>query len=181
MAYRYCWSCGTLLHEPPPTYCEHCGQRHFRNPKPCGEAIVIEHGRVLLMRRAKEPFKDAWDVPGGFCEGDEHPMHAAERELEEELGIAAEAVAYVGTWIDVYGPPAVDGIQEHTVNSAYIMRLRAPIDELRLQADEVLEAGGFRSTRCRAAGFPGHMRPMLAAATDRYSAPDVRALPDRIW
>jgi ADP-ribose pyrophosphatase YjhB (NUDIX family) len=182
MAYRYCWSCGTLLHEPPPTYCEHCGQRHFRNPKPCGEAIMIERGRVLLMRRAKEPFKYAWDAPGGFCEGDEHPMHAAERELEEELGIAADAVAYIGTWIDVYGPPAADGIQEHTVNSAYIMRPQTPpVRELRLQADEVLEAGWFPLDALpEPLAFPDHMHPMLAAAADRSARP-FEPLPDRSW
>jgi ADP-ribose pyrophosphatase YjhB (NUDIX family) len=182
MAYRYCWSCGKLLHEPPPTYCEHCGQRHYRNPKPCGEAIVIEQGRVLLMRRAKEPWKDAWDAPGGFCEGAEHPMHAAERELEEELGIAAEAVAYIGTWIDVYGPPAVDGVQEHTVNSAYIMRLHAPTGELRLQADEVLEAAWFGLDALpEPLAFPDHMHAMLAAAASRVDQPMDEPLPDRIW
>ena len=142
---------------------------------------MIEDGRVLLMRRAKEPWKGAWDAPGGFCEGDEHPMHAAERELEEELGIAAEAVAYIGTWIDAYGPPAVDGIQEHTVNSAYIMRPRTPAGELLLQAEEVLEAGWFALDALpEPLAFPDHMRPMLAAAAVRCTRP-FEPLPDRIW
>ncbi len=181
VSYRYCWSCATPLAEPPPTYCRHCGQRHFLNPKPCGEAVVIERHRVLLLRRARDPWQGAWDVPGGFCEGGEHPMHAAERELAEELGIEAEAVAYVGTWIDVYGPPARDGIQEHTLNSSYLMRRREPVGDLRLQADEVLEAGWFALDELpRPLGFPDHLDAMLRAAARAHEG-RADPLPDRTW
>jgi ADP-ribose pyrophosphatase YjhB (NUDIX family) len=154
---------------------------HYLNPKPCGEAVVIEDRRVLLMRRARDPWRGAWDVPGGFCEGDEHPMHAAERELAEELGIAAEAVAYVGTWIDAYGPPAPDGVQLHTVNSSYLMRLREPLGALQLQADEVTEAGWFGLEELpEPLGFPGHMEMMLRAAAKLDGRPS-GPLPDRTW
>jgi ADP-ribose pyrophosphatase YjhB (NUDIX family) len=178
---RFCFNCGQTLAEPPPTYCQHCGQRHFLNPKPCGEAVVIEAGRVLMLRRAREPWKGGWDVPGGFCDGGEHPMHAAERELEEELGIEAQAIAYAGTWIDTYGPPALDGIQEYTVNSAYLMAPRAPVADLRLQPEEVLEAGWFDFDALpEPLGFPDHLRPMLRAAAGLHGKP-TEPLADRIW
>jgi ADP-ribose pyrophosphatase YjhB (NUDIX family) len=177
---RYCSSCGTALSGPPPTRCGRCGAVHYLNPKPCGEAILIEDRRVLLLRRASEPWQGAWDVPGGFCEGDEHPMHAAERELAEELGVTAEAVAYVGTWIDAYGPPAPDGVQLHTANSSYLMR-RDVGGELRLQAEEVTEAGWFRLDELpRPLGFPGHMETMLRAAA-RLDGRPAGPLPDRTW
>ncbi len=142
---------------------------------------MIEQGRVLLLRRARDPWRGAWDVPGGFCEGGEHPMRAAERELSEELGIEAEAVAYVGTWIDVYGPPALDGVQEHTLNSSYLMRLAEPVGDLRLQADEVLEAGWFPLDGLPdPLGFPDHMGAMLSAAA-RVHEGSATPLPDRSW
>ncbi len=43
--------------------------------------------KVLLIRRAAEPFKDRWALPGGFVEIDESLETAAARELQEEAGV----------------------------------------------------------------------------------------------
>ncbi|MFJ8195537.1 NUDIX domain-containing protein [Streptomyces sp. NPDC096152] len=41
-------------------------------------------GRALTV----EPtYKDHWDIPGGYVETGESPLHAAAREVQEELGI----------------------------------------------------------------------------------------------
>jgi 8-oxo-dGTP diphosphatase len=42
---------------------------------------------VLLIKRANEPFKGQWAVPGGFVDMDEELHHAAIRELAEETGL----------------------------------------------------------------------------------------------
>jgi len=42
---------------------------------------------VLLIRRANDPFKNQWALPGGFIEMDEDLHEAAKRELFEETGI----------------------------------------------------------------------------------------------
>ncbi len=101
---RYCWRCAAALPGPAPVRCIGCGEEHYANPKPCGEAVVVSDGQVLLLRRGHEPELGAWDVPGGFCEAAEHPMHAAERELAEEVGLQGRATAYIGTWIEAYWP-----------------------------------------------------------------------------
>jgi 8-oxo-dGTP diphosphatase len=41
---------------------------------------------ILLIRRALEPFKDNWALPGGFIHMDEKLETAVQRELEEETG-----------------------------------------------------------------------------------------------
>jgi 8-oxo-dGTP diphosphatase len=178
---RYCWRCGTALSGPPPTTCGACGQAHYLNPRPCGEAVVITEGRVLLLLRAAEPYRHAWDVPGGFCEAAEHPMHAAERELAEELGLAARATGYIGTWMDTYGSPEPDGMPIHTATSAYLMELSDPQASPRPAPEEAVEAGWFPLAELPLElAFPVHARPMLDAAAAIVRGAG-RALPDRTW
>jgi 8-oxo-dGTP diphosphatase len=122
---------------------------------------LLRDGKVLLMRRARDPWRDAWEVPGGFCEPAEHPRDAAVRELREELGISARAVAYLGAWIDRYGPADPVG----TLNCAYLLVARDADPPLRLQPEEVLEAAWFDlSAPPSPLAFPGHMGRLLAAA-----------------
>lgn len=60
---------------------------------------------VLLVKRASEPFKGQWALPGGFVDArnDEHgekPEDAALRELYEETGVAGGALTLVGVYAD---------------------------------------------------------------------------------
>jgi ADP-ribose pyrophosphatase YjhB (NUDIX family) len=49
--------------------------------------VVIHEGRVLLVRRGKEPLKGRWVVPGGTVELGETLEDAVVREVREETGI----------------------------------------------------------------------------------------------
>jgi ADP-ribose pyrophosphatase YjhB (NUDIX family) len=100
---RFCSECGTRLGSGPPYACGECGAVHYRNAKPCGGALLVHDGRVLLVKRSIDPFRDHWDIPGGFCEEREHPRAAAERELFEETGVRGRATRFHGMWIDDYG------------------------------------------------------------------------------
>lgn len=83
-----------------PTCPEHGPRWRLIRNAPCAAAIVERGGRVLLGRRAKAPFQGMWEVPGGFVERGEHPMHAAVREVREELGVAITLTGVVGTYIE---------------------------------------------------------------------------------
>src|SRR4051794_4274090 len=95
----FCSHCAAELPSPPPVTCERCGASHYANPKPCGGALVTRDGRLLLIRRATEPYRGSWDIPGGFCEPREHPAAAAEREVREETGLEVRVADLVGMWI----------------------------------------------------------------------------------
>ncbi len=48
---------------------------------------MIHEGRVLLIRRGKEPLRGRWVVPGGTVELGETLEAAVVREVEEETGL----------------------------------------------------------------------------------------------
>jgi 8-oxo-dGTP diphosphatase len=178
---RFCWRCATVLDGRLPTTCAACGQSHYLNPRPCGEAVVLRDGHVLLLRRAMEPDLGAWDIPGGFCDVAEHPMHAAERELAEEAGLVGRATAYVGTWMDVYGVPEADGTPIHTAISVYVVTLEDPAAPPRLQAEEASAAEWFAlGTLPENLAFGAHTGSALEAVAAMLAGTAL-PLPDRIW
>lgn len=54
--------------------------------------VVIHAGRVLLIRRGKEPLYGRWVVPGGTVELGEPLEQALAREMREETGLEVEPV-----------------------------------------------------------------------------------------
>jgi 8-oxo-dGTP diphosphatase len=50
-------------------------------------AVVIRDGRVLLIRRGKEPLRGRWLVPGGTVELGETLEEAVVREIREETAL----------------------------------------------------------------------------------------------
>jgi len=57
-------------------------------------AAVFREGRVLLVRRARAPLIGHFSLPGGVVEVGETLAQAVARELMEEVGVAAEIVAF---------------------------------------------------------------------------------------
>jgi 8-oxo-dGTP diphosphatase len=49
--------------------------------------VVIHEGRALLVRRASEPLKGEWSIPGGLVELGEKLVDAVKREVLEETGL----------------------------------------------------------------------------------------------
>ena len=58
-------------------------------------AVVVQAGRVLLVRRGSEPMKGNWSLPGGVLEVGESLAEGVAREVEEETGLRVEVVELV--------------------------------------------------------------------------------------
>ena len=87
-------------------------------PKLMVDVVVLsEDGRVLLIRRASDPYEGQWALPGGFVELGETLEDAAAREAEEETGLRVEIVRLLGVYSDPNRDP-----RGHNVSCAYLAR-----------------------------------------------------------
>jgi 8-oxo-dGTP diphosphatase len=104
---RFCALCGAEM-EPRPVLpdgnehpvCVRCGFVFFASPKLVVGCLVIDNGRVLLLRRGFEPSMGKWTFPGGFVEFAERALDAAVRETMEEVGIRPEIERVLGIYTD---------------------------------------------------------------------------------
>ncbi|HME34188.1 MAG TPA: NUDIX hydrolase [Candidatus Sulfotelmatobacter sp.] len=61
-------------------------------------AIIIEHSRVLLVKRAHPPLQAQWSIPGGVLEVGELVREAAVREAREETGLLVDPGDLLGVY-----------------------------------------------------------------------------------
>jgi len=103
--WRYCPRCGTAVAAADGrAECAACGYVAYANPAPAACALLVDDaGRILLTRRAWEPYAGMWDLPGGFLGEDEHPLDALRRELREETGLDVEPTEWFGAFMVPYG------------------------------------------------------------------------------
>jgi 8-oxo-dGTP diphosphatase len=143
--YKFCPFCREELetrripaHDGPERrVCAACGFVQWGNSKASASGVLVrEDGRILLAKRAREPFRDWWDIPGGFLEAGEHPEVGVAREFREETGLEIEVVSLIGVYMDTYGPPP----SEDTLNFYYECR---PVRGTMAAEDDVSELGWF--------------------------------------
>ncbi len=101
--FKYCPKCATELilrvadrSERP--VCPSCGFVQYLNPAPAAGVLIFRRGRLLLVRRAHEPYPGKWTIPAGFMEWGESPEETAIRELKEETNLDIE----IGDLFHVY-------------------------------------------------------------------------------
>jgi len=81
------------------------------------DCVVFHGNAVVLIRRAHDPFKGWYALPGGFVEVGETVEDACRRETREETGLIVEDLRLIG----VYSDPARDP-RRHTVSVAFLGR-----------------------------------------------------------
>lgn len=80
--------------------------------------IIEKDWKILLIKRAKGPFKNMWEIPGGFVDYGELVEHAAIREAKEETSLTVKPEEILG----VFSNPNRDP-RNHVISVVFIMKL----------------------------------------------------------
>lgn len=84
-------------------------------------AVIVDRGRVLLVRRGTEPLRGQWSLPGGLVEVGESLTTALVREVNEETGLIVEAVELLELLDRIHREG--DRIRYHYVIADYLCRV----------------------------------------------------------
>ncbi len=83
------------------------------------DGIIINAGQVILVRRANEPFKGRWVLPGGMLEDGESLEETLVREMREETGLVVKPIAVVSAYSDPSRDP------RKTISVAFLCEVKA--------------------------------------------------------
>ena len=151
---NFCLRCGTKLQiqeyqdgHPHPV-CPSCGWVFFPDPKVAAGVLVLNNGKVLLVKRHFDPMKGLWSLPAGFVNAEEDPQSAAERECLEETGLV---VRVVGLFHVITG-------RDHSRGADVVLIYRAEVVAGKLDARDDADDAEF---------FPiGSLPPLAFRATE---------------
>jgi len=149
--YTYCPQCRRKLEiKNIYPYCQNCNETYYRNSKPCAGILPIKDGKVLLSRRAGEPFKGEIDIIGGFLEEGEHPEIGAIREVKEETGLDVTIKELLKIYIDKYGEDGYYTLNIHYIGEIVRGKMKPQDDVLSLHWIPIMEVPtneGFKNTQ----------------------------------
>ena len=108
--FTYCPKCGkknTVSTTNNTAYvCSDCGWQFWNNPSAAVGLVFVKDGKMLFSKRALEPKKGYYDLPGGFVDFGENAYEAAIREAKEEttVNVQREDLELIDTFHNQYLP-----------------------------------------------------------------------------
>ena len=152
MKIAYCMACARPIQKINDTHyhCPACGQDFWNNPSATAGVVIVKDDKILLAKRGVEPNKGKFDLPGGFIEFAEDPVHAAKREIEEETGMSVENLELLAAYPTIYEE------NDSTVDLIFLARswqgTPRPDDDV---ADLVWQSRSFLDTPGFCSPYPG--------------------------
>jgi NAD+ diphosphatase len=125
LIFRFCPKCASENMRRTESHAQHCADCGFLFYLNSSAAVAVfiedDDGRILLTRRAKEPGKGMWDLPGGFVDPGETAENAVKREIKEELNLEVTGSTYRDS---VSGNYCYAGITYAIINLVFICRVK---------------------------------------------------------
>ena len=90
--YKFCPFCGKALklkmeESKERQWCTYCNWTYYPHVASAVGAIIVNNGKVLMVKRGRNPYKGTWMFPAGFVDYGEHPEETLIREVKEETGL----------------------------------------------------------------------------------------------
>lgn len=97
--YQFCPFCGKKLEirieeEHERKFCKGCRWTYYPHVAAAAGAIITRRGKVLMVKRGREPYKGTWMFPAGFIDFGEHPEETVAREVREETGLKMKKATF---------------------------------------------------------------------------------------
>ncbi len=156
-SFNFCPKCGGSFVDNnfKSKRCAACGFTLYFNPSSAVAAIITnQRGDILISKRAKEPAKGTYDLPGGFVDSYESAEQSVVREVMEECNVEVSATKYLFSLPNTY---TYSDFDVHTLDMFFecevkdIAPLRADDDVAALQfiarEDIKIEEFGLESIR----------------------------------
>lgn len=96
--------------------------------------IYVQDRRILVIKKARGPYTDLYDLPGGGIDFMEKIEDSLRREMKEETNAAVEEMKFLGIneYICEYMQGAIQKVSHH-IGAYYAVKLH--IESLKLDAD----------------------------------------------
>ena len=136
--FNYCPRCGKPATNvgQHPFDCPHCEFVFFFNPVTAvGGIITDDEGKVLLLRRARDPGKGKYGMPGGFVDAGESVDQALRREVQEEVNLEVTSIDYLCSLPNNY---TYRGITSTVADVFFTCQVRT-FETLKIEESEVIE------------------------------------------
>jgi 8-oxo-dGTP diphosphatase len=111
-------------------------------------AIIVDDGRVVLVKRGHPPLQGEWSIPGGVLEVGEMLREAAVREALEETGLTVETRDLLGVFDRVLKDPKGETLYHYVLIDFLCRRVSGELKG----ASDAEEARWF--TQAEAAALP---------------------------
>lgn len=76
----------------------------IKHPGACAVVPIFKNGDIMMINQFRYPMKQIFlEVPAGKIDSEENPFNTAKRELQEETGIEAQDLYYIGHFYPAIG------------------------------------------------------------------------------
>ena len=137
--FNCCPACGSgdiIFDKDKKLICRDCSFTYFHNVAAAVGVILEYDGKVVLIKRAKEPGKGKLDLPGGFVDPEESAEDAVIRETKEEINIDIKELRYLGSFPHIY---KYKDVLYHTCDLFFYCKIDAlPTDFDRKEIEELI-------------------------------------------